>query len=219
MKKALTGLLMLPALSLAHEPIFGLGPGTIFKGGVGIEAEYEREGTAEGIATELLYGLTEDVSLTLRAFVGFRGAKGYAGRIKWRFWKRYAPGTVDALAVIGGAVRTPDGKTYPLVATAVGHESRRWYFFADIRSADKFYFDTAVGIRPWLTEYLKPDLVLLTELNYELKDRYRVLFVSPAFFFTYRNLAVKGGVQFPVSKSDVAGGVEERVALSAEIHF
>jgi len=219
MRKILTGIITLPLISFAHEPIFGLGPGTIFKGGIGIEIEYEREGNAEGLASELLYGITEDLSVTLRAFTGFRGPKSYAARLKWRLWKRYAPGTVDAAALIGGALISPEGKTFPLVAAATGHESRRWYFFADVRYADRFYIDGAVGIRPWLTEYLRPDLVILTEVNYEAKDSFRVLFLSPAFFFTYRNVAVKGGIQLPVSKSREAEKVENRGAISVEVHF
>lgn len=220
MRKVLLASLLLPVLSFAHEPIFGLGPGTIFKGGVGVETEYEREGSEEGLATELLYGLTEDVSVTFRAFNDFSRFQSYAGRVKFRLWKRYMPGTLDSFSVIVGVIQSAERNvSYGLVGAAVGRESRRWYFFADVRSADKFYLDGAVGIRPWLTEYLKPDLVLLTEFNYESKGDYTVYFLSPAFFFTYRNLAIKGGVQIPVEKSERAKGVESRSAFSVEVHF
>ncbi len=215
MKRALLLLLMYPLLGFSHEPIFGLGPGTIFRGGVGVEAEYVKEGSLQAVATEVLYGLTEDVSLTLRALQGFERFRGGAFRVKVRVWKDYDRGKVDALSLIGGITTDAvSGTSYLLGGVAVGRESRRWYFFADMRTADRFYADTAVGIRPWLTEYLKPDLVLLSELNYEQKGNKRFLFVSPAFFFTYRNLAVKGGVQIPTS-----GGEKERYALSAEVHF
>ncbi len=215
MKRAILLLLALTIAGFSHEPIFGLGPGTIFKGGVGIEAEYVREGDFRGIATEVLYGLTEDVSLTLRALQGFERFRGGAFRVKVRVWKDYERGRVDALSFIGGMTTDAVGGTsYFLGGVAVGRESRRWYFFADVRTADRFYADTAVGIRPWLTEYLKPDLVLLSELNYEQKGNKRFLFLSPAFFFTYRNLAVKGGVQIPASGADA-----ERYALSVEVHF
>ncbi len=220
MRKVLLASLLLPVLSLAHEPIFGLGPGTIFKGGVGIETEYERDGSEDGVATELLYGLTEDISVTFRAFNDFNKFQGYGSRVKFRLWKRYMPGTLDALSVIVGVIHSVERDvSYGLVGTAIGRESRRWYFFADVRKADKLYLDGAVGIRPWLTEYLKPDLVLLMELNYESKGGYRVYFLSPALFFTYRNLAIKGGIQIPVEKSERAKGVESRSALSVEVHF
>ncbi len=202
--------------SLAHEPIFGIGPGTIFKGGIGIETEYKKNEKEEGVATEILYGLTEDISLTLRTFNGIKGFQSYGGRVKFRFWKRYAPGRIDALSVILGVTHSVEKNiTYGIVGTAVGHESRRWYFFADIRRGDKLYIDGAVGIRPWLTEYLKPDLVLLTELNYESEGGYNAYFLSPAFFFTYRNVAIKGGIQIPLKSEDV----EKRSAISVEIHF
>ncbi len=213
-------LLIFISSSFSHEPIFGLGPGTIFKGGIGIEAEYERNEKEEGVATEVLYGLTEDISLTLRAFNGTKGFQSYGGRVKFRLWKRYAPGRIDALAVIVGVNHSVEKNiSYGIVGTAVGHESRRWYFFADIRKGDKFYIDGAVGIRPWLTEYLKPDLVLLTELNYESEGDYNVYFLSPAFFFTYRNIAIKGGIQIPVKSGGQVKDVEERSAFSVEIHF
>ena len=52
----------------AHEPVFSLGPETIFKGGVGIETEVEFEKADEERETslhyEIIYGLTENLSLT-----------------------------------------------------------------------------------------------------------------------------------------------------------
>ena len=215
-------LLLLPSLSLAHEPIFGLGPGTIFKGGVGVETEYERGDREEGMATEVLYGVTEDISTTFRIFNTTERTSALALRVKYRIWKRYMPGRVDAFSLIGGVLRDLEGKvTHGIFGAAVGMESRRWYFFADARTAGKLFIDGAVGIRPWLTEYLKPDLVLLSEVNYELKGGYRALFLSPAFFFTYRNIAVKGGVQIPTYRSERAKilKVRSRTALSVEVHF
>jgi len=214
--------LLVVSVSFAHEPIFGLGPGTIFKGGVGIETEYVKEKNVEGIATELLYGLTEDVSITFRTLQSFDAFKGMAVRVKLRTWKDYGPGRVDAFSLIGGLSKDAVSQTtYIIAGAAIGRESRRWYFFADVRTANKLYIDGAVGIRPWLTEYLKPDLVLLYELNYELDDNESFLFISPAFFFTYRNIAVKGGVQVPVSGSNGAENSDfnNRYAFSIEVHF
>ena len=220
MRRAILPVLALSSLSFSHEPIFGLGPGTIFKGGVGIETEYERLDRDEGVATEVLYGITEDLSVTLRGLQTARELSETAIRLKYRVWKRYMPGRIDALSLIGGVRRDLEGKvTYAIAGVAAGMESRRWYLFADVRTAGKLFVDGAVGIRPWLTEYLKPDLVLLTELNYEQKGDFRAFFMSPAFFFTYRNVAVKGGVQIPAYRSDRASHVRERVSFSVEIHF
>ncbi len=220
--KRLAPLLLIPSLPFAHEPIFGLGPGTIFKGGIGIETEYERGDGEEGIATEVLYGITEDLSVTFRSFTTATEISSVALRLKYRLWKRYMPGRIDAFSLIGGVLRDVEGReTRGLFGVAVGMESRRWYFFADARTAGRIFLDGAVGIRPWLTEYLKPDLVLLSELNYELEGDYRAFFVSPAFFFTYRNVAIKGGVQIPAYRSERAKnmGVRSRTAFSVEVHF
>jgi len=57
----------------AHEPIFGLGPHTIFKGGIGVEAEIEGERSSGAgeveteyvLQSEIIYGITTDLSATL----------------------------------------------------------------------------------------------------------------------------------------------------------
>lgn len=55
---------------LAHEPVFSLGPETIYKGGVGIETEveYEKSGSEQSVNLheEIIYGLRENFSLTTR---------------------------------------------------------------------------------------------------------------------------------------------------------
>ncbi len=53
----------------AHEPVFGVGPETIYEGGVGVEVgwNFEDEGDERTavVDTELIYGVTPDFSLTL----------------------------------------------------------------------------------------------------------------------------------------------------------
>lgn len=259
----------------AHEPIFGLGPHTIYKGGVGIEVEFEGEessGAGEDekeyvLHNEIIYGVKADFSVTLAVpYIIEREAK--AGGIensssglgdvslrgKYRFWRRDAPGVQDAAALIlgikvpsGDDDKTPhlgSGSTDFLFALAAARESLKWYYFGDIRyrlntedggieKGDMFFADLAAGVRPWPTEYYRPDLVLIAELNWETimsddldgvdiedsgGDR---LFFSPSFFFTYRNLAVKGGVQIPIHQ-DLNGEQPEvnyRFKLAAELHL
>ena len=200
-------LLGVPSLG-AHEPIFGLGPHVIFQGGVGVEVEFERSGfhspegeaTEWGFHTEILYGVTEDFSLTLAvpALVGSRDA--FAGesfrstgvgdislRGKYRFWRRDRPGTQDSAAVLAGVKlptartsRTPplgSGSVDYLFGLAAARESRRYYAFADVRlrvnttgaggrrRGRELAMDLAVGLRPWLSGYRQPDLVVLLEFS------------------------------------------------------
>lgn len=260
----------------AHEPIFGLGPHTIFKGGLGVEIEIEGErasgaGEVETeyvLQSEIIYGITTDLAATLavpyvieRAIESGgveRSASGLGDvslRGKYRFWRRDAPGVQDAAAFVLGVKfptgdddRTPrlgSGSTDFLFALAASRESLKWYYFGDIRyrlntkggggleKGDRFFADLAVGVRPTRTEYLKPDLVLIVELNWEtlMEDELNGsdvgdsggnrLFLSPSFFFTYRNVAVKGGVQVPVYQ-DLNGEQPEadyRFKLAVEGHF
>ncbi len=261
--------------AFAHEPIFGLGPHVIYKGGVGIEVEIDGERSSGNqkterelaIDTEIIYGITPDIAATLvipgildkveKTETEDQSSAGFGDlslRLKYRFWRRDSPGTQDSAAIIlGGKFPTGDeddkpklgsGSTDFLFGLAAGRESRRWYYFGDFRyrlntqadqfkAGDKIFADAAIGIRPWLTEYLEPDWVFLVELNWETQQRNELFgqdvfnsggdlfFVSPAFFFTYRNWAVKGGVQVPVYQNLYGSQpeVDYRFAFGVEFHF
>jgi hypothetical protein len=259
----------------AHEPIFGLGPHTIFKGGVGVEVEIEGEkasGSGEEekeyvLHTEILYGITTDLAATL-AFPlvldkttetgGLEQSSSGPGdlgmRLKYRFWRRDRPGLQDAAAVVVGlelptgdddaSPRLGSGSTDYLVGLTAARESLVWYYFGDVRYrlntendglkiGDRFFADLAIGVRLRPTEYLKPDLVLLAELNGESRQRNELygvdldntggylLFLSPSFFLTYRNWALKGGVQLPIHQGLHGDQPEEdyRFKLAVELHY
>jgi len=256
-----------PAAALAHEPVFGVGPETIYKGGLGTEIgiEYgalggERE---RALTTELIYGVTADLSLTLDLPAYLRrsaegqdasGAGDLLLRTKYRFWNRNGFGASDRAALILGAT-VPTGRHHQRVALgsgsvdflsglSVAHESRRWYAFGTFRylmrtkhdgldRGDRTLFDVAGGFRPWLTEYLQPDLVLLLEFNGVREERSRlhgerlaatggfVGWLGPTALLSYRNWMLKGGIQLPVSTS--LNGSQERpdsrTVLAIEYHF
>ncbi len=257
--------------ALAHEPIFGLGPHTIFKGGFGLEMEFEGEkasgaGEVEReyvLTSEIIYGITADLSATLvipyileRSSINESSGPGDVSvRTKYRFWRRDGIGVQDAAAVILGAKlptgdddKTPrlgSGSTDYLLALAVARESLKWYYFGDVRyrlntegggglrAGNGVFADLAIGIRTRRVEYLRPDLVVIAELNFESRDRNEFfgvdvadsggtrLFLSPSFFFTYRNWALKGGIQFPVDQ-DLNGNQPEsdyRFSLAVESHL
>lgn len=184
--------LLAPAGALAHEPIFGVGPHTVYVNGVAVEVEGEFEGDGARSVYEVAWGLTPD--LTVTAQLPFRHRRdrdaslfGDAGvRVKWRFWRRDSPGAQDALAVVGG-FRLPTGSeaeeatpgersTAFLSGLTYGHEGRRWYWFGDARyqlatgddglnPGDVFFYDAAFGVRPARLTYRQPDLVVLVEVN------------------------------------------------------
>ena len=103
------GTLFFPTSStLAHEPVFSLGPETIFEGGVGVEVEVEFEKADEkrdaSLQYEVIYGLRENLSLTavIPHVVEKRnganvtdGLGEVALRMKYRFFRKDSLGAQD----------------------------------------------------------------------------------------------------------------------------
>ena len=158
-----------PAPGLRHEPIFGVGPHTTWRGGWGIEVEVQESGGEMVLPVEVLYGVTDRVTATL--VLPFADAPnglslGEVGvRAKWRFATRYAPGLMDALALVGGltlprsaVTDVPLGGPNAMLGLAAGRESRRWYYFAGIRGLLRFGKDG-----------FDPGEVLLTNLAWGIR--------------------------------------------------
>ncbi len=123
------------------------------------------------------------------------------------------------------APRLGSGSTDFLGGLLYGHESRRWYYNlaaryrrnaegeGGLRKGDRQFFDLVGGVRPVLAGYLEPDAVVFLELNWENADRDVLngsdvantggweLFLSPGLFATYRNIALRAGVQIPVARN------------------
>lgn len=151
---ALTLLMLLPGapLARAHEPIFSVGPRTIWLDGLGLEVELEREhvGSEEvwALHYEALYGVTEDHAFTLEVPQVLdvetpAGSNDGFGdvvlRYKWRFLRRDVPGGTWQAAVMGG-VELPSGDsgaepsvgsgtTDVFVGASADWEGRRWLLF------------------------------------------------------------------------------------------
>lgn len=183
-----------PGAAFAHEPIFGVGPHTIFQGGVAAEVEGEFSKEAIANVYELAYGVTHSVTITSRLPLLYLhdgdanrfGVGDGQLRFKWRFLRIDSLGAQDSMALVGG-IKLPTGNprgepplgtgsTDWLGALTYGHEGRRWYWWTDVRyllttegggvdRGDVFFYDGAFGVRPWLLRYDQPDLVVLAELN------------------------------------------------------
>ncbi len=121
--------------------------------------------------------------------------------------------------------RLGTGSTDVVAGLVTGYESRRWYWFASgvyrantqggggLEKGDRQFLNVVGGVRPFLTAYDKPDTVLMVELNWERSARDDLngvalantggweLFVSPVVWWTYRQLAIRGGVQIPIAHS------------------
>ena len=141
---------------------------------------------------------------------------------------------------------SPDGNSTDITLGLVaGYESRRWYWFASgvyringrytqgRARGDRQFLSLVGGIRPFLTAYRKPDTVLMLELNWERTSRDRGnftqlteaqgwrLFLSPVVWWTYRQFAIRAGIQVPVAQHlrEKALAVDYRARIEAVYHF
>ncbi|MCH7923272.1 MAG: hypothetical protein IH975_09595 [Nitrospinae bacterium] len=283
----------------AHEPVFGIGPQTLFQGGIGVEEEWEfikkgtllkdgddvsdpqdREMRVNVLATEVAYGITSDLTATValplvkKRFTNIvdgvrrkeisEGLGDVGLRMKYRFYRKDEVKARDHWATVVG-VKFPTGSDSEtdsqgrlldhtlqlgsgswdfLVGLTGAKDSRRLYLWGDVlykitteargfEAGDELNFDAAVGLRPYLPEYLEPDLVLVAELNGELSGKNEEqgvkdpdsggvsLFVAPGFMLAYRNWMVKGAIQFPIFQ-ELNGsqlGVDYRSVLGLEYHY
>ncbi|KAA3616806.1 MAG: hypothetical protein DWQ03_01450 [Calditrichaeota bacterium] len=184
--------IVLSGALFAHEPLFGLGPHTIYEAGYAIETEFEKSDDELVNQLELLYGFTPDWAVTIALPYQFTNdnKNGSLGRLtlrsKFRFYRDDMKGASKQAAIHAG-IQLPTGKnsidaTDFFAGLSFGYESRRHYFFTSARfrynrpidnleRGHVFKYDVAYGIRPWLLEYLQPDPVFLIELTGEIIDQ------------------------------------------------
>ena len=156
-KRLFPGLLVITitGTAWAHDPIFGIGPHVLYKGGVEVSAEVESEKTGEekeqALALEITYGLTGDWALGVNLPYEFKhdetdsssGRGDVAVFTKYRFWRRDSLGLQESAAVLLKVITdtaqsnlTPaidKGTTDSILGLAYGYESRKWYRWASAR--------------------------------------------------------------------------------------
>ena len=170
-------------------------------------------------------------------------------RTKYALWRDTAPGVLKRLTAIAVLSVPNTTNTQPFanitaatIGIANGYESRRWYYFSDIgythswanpndNIGAKLKYNLVGGIRPIQSGYLQPDLVILVELNGELSGKStfgntnqelnggNTLALAPGFLLSYRNIMLKGGVQFGIAKSKRVQKINSNGLLSLEYHF
>jgi hypothetical protein len=230
---------------LAHDPIFGIGPHVLFKGGVETALEVAQEKAGEEkeseLALEIVYGITGDWSAGINLPYaakedGMEIAKGSSDIqvfSKYRFWREDSLGLQESAAVMlavnmdnGDETEIPplgNGAMDIITGLTYGYESLKWYRWASVRYSlpgendtgfllgNKWLMDFVGGWRPTPPEYKRPDTVWLLELNGEITDKAKLnggslansggfeWFISPGIFWTYRNFAIKSGIQIPIA--------------------
>lgn len=141
--------------ALAHDPIFGIGPHVLYKGGVEISPDMHfaeaGDRSASEIALNITYGLTGDwaAGVELPYVDKELGPSNASGRgdikvfTKYRFWRNDSLGTQESAAVLLRVkLDTADDGTNPALGTGAtdailgltyGYEGRKWYRWASIR--------------------------------------------------------------------------------------
>lgn len=139
----------------AHDPIFGLGPHVLFKGGVELapEVHVDKKGDEREtvLGWEMVYGITGDWAAGVElpytwSEDGSERAHG-TGDVslftKYRFWRRDTLGVQESAAVLlkvktgtGDDDTAPalgTGTTDTLLGLAYGYEGLKWYRWASVR--------------------------------------------------------------------------------------
>lgn len=142
-------------LAFAHEPIFGLGPHVLFKGGVkvALEAEASKAGSEDeqGLGVELTYGITGDWAIGAELPYEFKDSRSGNNEgfgdvtlfTKYRFWREDSLGLQRSASVLLKVVSdsassrgTPsigNGATDTILGLTYGYEGRKWYHWASAR--------------------------------------------------------------------------------------
>ncbi len=147
--------LLSPLSAWSHDPVFGIGPHVVYKGGLEIAVEGEASKAGRGkermLTLELTYGLTGDWAAGVELPWAYlqEGADSNSGNgdialfTKYRFWRRDSLGLQESAAVLlkvitdtadgGGAPRLDKGTTDAILGLTYGYESRKWYRWASVR--------------------------------------------------------------------------------------
>ncbi|GMQ88456.1 MAG: hypothetical protein BMS9Abin08_1702 [Gammaproteobacteria bacterium] len=146
---------LLSGAAWAHDPIFGIGPHVLYKGGVEVapEVHIDEQGDEREIelGLELTYGLTGDWSAGIELPYTFKedGANESDGPgdlslfTKYRFWRHDTLGAQETAAVLvkvkfdtGDEDKSPalgTGTTDTILGLTYGYEGRKWYRWASLR--------------------------------------------------------------------------------------
>jgi hypothetical protein len=238
----------------AHEPIYGLGPETLPKHMHAIELGTSFTSGEFGYDLGYAYGITQNWTARIDASAINRSSNLDISSVKFRtkyaLWRKTAPGVLKRLtAIVLVKIPTSNIIIGPVadikaatIGIANGYESRRWYYFSDIgytyswtdpddRLGTKLNYNLVGGIRPVKSGYLKPDLVVLVELNGELSgdtmlDRTdqqlrggNTLAIAPGFLLSYRNIMLKGGIQFGLANTKYLNNIVTNGLISLEYHL
>ncbi len=235
-------------ISFAHEPLYGHGPDVIFKGGFEphLMFHFNKKEFENELACG--YGITSKWTLAPELSMLTLGGKskldGYVVGSNYRFLKIDKTG-LSYKASFLTELSMPfenNGEKRLLCALTAGQEALRWYWFSHIgfeknlmsnlwNEGNQITWGLTVGIRPHKPNYYKPDFVFLLESTGNFHQNYideetnmnissgNHADIAPTFVLSYRNAAIRGGVQFGVLNAGSASKTEVNAKIAIEIHL
>jgi len=232
----------------AHEPLYGFGPHVLFKGGWAPHITTNFSGKLVESEYALGYGITPAwTGIAEVGFSDASGpyqASFYRLKSKYRFYINNQPGYSHQVALISQLTlpaQNGEPGAFDMAFTG-GREGLKFYWFASagyglrfadnpVKPGNRVIYNFTLGYRPFRVNYYKPDIVFFVETTGFTFQRSKnngepvaesggsVFAVAPTFFFTYRNLAVRGGVQFGVWEDGFVNKPDTNFKLTVEVHL
>jgi len=141
--------------AVAHDPIFGIGPHVLYKGGIEMAANVSNNKAgnkkASALGFEVVYGITGDWAAGIELPYAFNEVDNTSSNgiadvklfSKYRFWRKDSLGLQESAAVllrINGknadeSAKPPlgNGATDVIAGLTYGYESIKWYRWASVR--------------------------------------------------------------------------------------
>lgn len=241
-------LLLAETSGYAHEPLYGFGPHVLFKNGWAPHITTNFSGKMFESEYALGYGITPGwTGIAEVGFSNKESAYGidfYRLKSKYRFYLNNQLGYSHQAAFITQlTLPAAAGDLGALdMAFTGGREGLKYYWFASagygfmfadnvVDPGNRIIYNLSLGYRPFKVNYYKPDIVLFVETTGFTYQKSKMngekiqdsggsnLAVAPTFFFTYRNLAVRGGVQFGVWDTGFISKPDTNFKLTIELHI
>ncbi len=235
--------------SFAHEPLYGLGPDVLFKGAFNphLTFQFDKHRTENEFAFG--YGITRNwTGVVETPFVienGKYDLESIMIKSSYRFYKLDKPGLSYKAAFVS-ELELPhsndEDKTLHCALTA-GQEALRFYWFTYLGyqynltknsfvNSNQVRYGITFGMRLNKPDYYKPDLVFLIEntgayhqrseasgIETTTKNGGNNFEIAPTFILTYKNWALRGGVQFGVFNSGDIEKTEANAKVTIEVHL
>lgn len=232
----------------AHEPIYGNGPDVLFKGGFALGFTLQSGLGFFQNELNFGYGVTSKwtigTDIPFSTETGGYDIDGIRIRNKYRFYTKYSRHSMIEFAAIGSYKFTKNKSMPDIINIGLtsGRESVVWYWFASalftgktttnlLKPEDEINYDLTFGYRLNRINYYKPDYVIYLEFlgkhQFSSKINNSTIAqsggnswaIAPTLMFTYRNYALRAGVEFGIGESGYINRPKTNFKVSIEMHI